>query len=120
METPDRPETSERTHRIATLNDLLRRTMSPQFGQVLITQGIQSLEKPLLSQAMALVQSFSDFSDDNDPHGEHDFGAIRLADGTRIFWKIDYYDSSLTYGSEDPADSTKTTRVLTIMLAEEY
>lgn len=120
METPNLPEISERTHRIATLNDLLRRTMSPQFGKVLMTQGIQSLEKPLLSQAIALVQGFSDFSQDNDPHGERDFGAINLADGTRIFWKIDYYDRNLEYGSDNPADSAKTARVLTIMLADEY
>jgi len=41
-------------------------------------------------------------------------------DGEKIFWKIDYYDRSLTKGSEDPSDSTRTTRVLTIMLASEY
>lgn len=124
MERPDHndaaPEGSERTHRIATLNDLLRRTMMPQFGKVLLTQGIQSLEKPLLSQAIALVQGFTDFTADNNPHGERDFGSINLPDGTRVFWKIDYYDAKLEYGSDDPADPVKTKRVLTIMLADEY
>jgi Protein of unknown function (DUF3768) len=52
-------------------------------------------------------------------HGEHDFGSFTLA-GRKFFWKIDYYDKELRYGSENPADPAATTRVLTLMLASEY
>ena len=50
------------------------------------------------------------------PHQEHDFGSIEEA-GVRFFFKIDYFDRKTEFGSADPA---VTTRVMTIMLAEEY
>ena len=59
------------------------------------------------------------FDEGNDPHHEHDFGKIEVV-GNEIFWKIDYYDKTMDNGSEDPADPSKTSRVLTIMLASEY
>ena len=59
------------------------------------------------------------FNADDDPYGERDFGAFEH-EGEKLFWKIDYYDSDLTYGSEDPNDVEKTHRVLTIMLASDY
>ena len=39
--------------------------------------------------------------------------------GTTVFFAIDCYDLDLTYGSEDPADASVTTRVLTIMVRED-
>ena len=63
--------------------------------------------------------SFDRFDEENDPYGEHDFGALEL-EGERLFYKIDYYDQSLSAHSPDPSDETVTKRVLTIMLAEEY
>ena len=44
----------------------------------------------------------------------------RDAEALRHLFKIDYYDASMKFGSEDPADLSKTTRVLTIMLAEDW
>jgi uncharacterized protein DUF3768 len=65
------------------------------------------------------VRCFDQFDPDNDPHKEHDFGSFEFA-GQTIFWKIDHYDLAVQCGSEDPADPAVTTRILTIMLAEEY
>jgi hypothetical protein len=55
----------------------------------------------------------------NDPHEEHDFGAFEV-EGHKIFFKIDYYDATLTCHSPDASDPAVTKRVITIMLAEEY
>ena len=49
------------------------------------------------------VQSFSNFTKDNDPHGEHDFGSFEV-EGETYFFKIDYYALDMEGGSEDPAD----------------
>jgi hypothetical protein len=82
-----------------------------------LTQGIAG--RPDTEVILTRVAAFDAFSEDNDPHGEHDFGSFEQ-NGDAIFWKIDYYDKSLQAGSPDPADPAVTTRVLTIMLAEEY
>ena len=50
---------------------------------------------------------------------EHDFGSFE-ADGHTIFFKIDYYDETLSVHSPDASDPAVTKRVITIMLAEEY
>jgi hypothetical protein len=67
------------------------------------------------------VRTFSNFEPANDPHREHDFGSIAIANGETVFWKIDYYaDAAMEYGAEDPADPRRSFRTLTIMLAAEY
>ena len=55
------------------------------------------------------MSQFSEFTPDNDPHGEHDFGSFTLV-GREFFWKIDYHDRGMIHGSEDPTDPEKTTR----------
>ncbi len=103
--------------KIRELNDRFRTTMTG--GRVTMTAGVDALPLNERRRALAMVARFSGFTPDNDPHGEHDFGSVTAA-GRKFFWKIDYFDAKMEFGSEDPADPTKTTRVLTIMLVSEY
>ncbi|MFA5879832.1 MAG: DUF3768 domain-containing protein [Candidatus Margulisiibacteriota bacterium] len=107
----------KKTEKIRKLNDLFRQTFL--FGKVFLTQGITALSPEIQSQIAKQIQSFNNFNKENDPYGEHDFGSFELED-LKVFWKIDYYDLSSNFGSEDPANPAVTQRVLTIMLAEEY
>jgi Protein of unknown function (DUF3768) len=84
-----------------------------------MTAGVNALPSDVKAMVIQRVAIFSEFTADNDPHEEHDFGNFELA-GRKFFFKIDYFDANMEFGSEDPADPTKTTRALTIMLAEEY
>lgn len=110
--------TNEKTRRIAELNDQCRKALG-LAGRLVQTQGISALPPEDQSAIRERVERFDAFTPDNDPHGERDFGAFEH-EGRRVFWKIDYYDPTLTSGSEDPSDPKQTTRVLTIMLASEY
>ena len=107
----------EQATTIAVLNDQFRTTLAG--GKVMVTRGVSELGSTAVGDLLVEVRTFRCFTGDNDPHGEHDFGAVDY-DGHRVFWKIDYYDPSLTVHSEDAADPAKTVRVLTIMLADEY
>jgi len=102
---------------IRELNDSFRSTFTG--GRVLITPGIDALPSDVQAIILRRVATFSEFTDGNDPYGEHDFGSFHVA-GRHVFWKIDYYDHRMEGGSEDPSDPHKTQRVLTIMLASEY
>lgn len=102
---------------IATLNDAFRRSFTG--GRVVLSAGVAALPSVARAALLAAVRGFDCFDADDDPHGEHDFGAVTVA-GYRCLWKIDTYDLSLRCSSPDPTDPAVTIRVLTIMLAEEY
>lgn len=66
-----------------------------------------------------------EFNSDFDPHGDRDmittiYGTTKTGERVLVYAKIDTYDNSLQFLSPDPSDDAVTTRVLTIMLAEEY
>jgi Protein of unknown function (DUF3768) len=106
-----------KTARIRALNDELRQNFAG--GVAVMTPGIAALGAEAVARIVKTVAVFDDFCHANDPHEEHDFGAFDT-DEHRVFFKIDYFDASLTYHSPDPADPSVTKRVITIMLAEEY
>jgi hypothetical protein len=103
--------------RIRELNDHLRRT--GRGGMVLLSCGVAALSVPTVKRLFDRIADFEDFGPDNDPHGEHDSGAVDF-EGASFLWKIDYLDRARVAASPDPADPRVTVRVLTVMLAEEY
>jgi hypothetical protein len=103
--------------RVRALNDAFRRTFVG--GAVMITAGVEALPVEQRRSLLTKICAFNAFTDDNDPHGEHDFGAVDEG-GVRCFWKIDYYDRDMTMHSPDASDPDVTMRVLTIMRTDEY
>ncbi len=121
----DRPEDGPRE--IARLNDWLRANITnPGNNRVMMTIGIAALVGDVTlfrgfrkrAELLRAVRDFDRFDRRNDPYGEHDMGSFEF-EGAPCMWKIDYYDLDLSAGSEDPADPSRTVRVLTIMRADE-
>ena len=102
---------------IRDLNDQFRKTFIG--GKVMMTQGIQALGDDEVALILLGIQRFDKFTVDNDPYGEHDFGSFKH-NGEKVFFKIDYYDKAMEFGSPDPSDAAVTMRVMTVMLASEY
>ena len=106
--------------KIAKLNDKLRKNMfNPGKNKVVITSGVATLSLIDRMNLLKKIIEFNDFNAANYTYKEHDFGRIEHK-GINYFFKIDYYDNDLIYGSEDASNEDITTRVLTIMCADEY
>lgn len=111
---------------IAEQNDRFRNTWGADhsvLGQIVFTRGVADLSPVAKAIIMQRVQHFSEFTKDNDPYGDHTFGAFEFeiaGNSYSIFWKIDLYDTAYNMGSENPSDVSVTRRVLTILHASEY
>jgi Protein of unknown function (DUF3768) len=103
-----------KTARIRPLNDELRQNFAD--GMAVMTPGVAALGAEAVRRIVKTIAVYDDFCHANDPHEEHDFGAFD-ADGHRIFFKIDLYEEP---DVKDSNGEPAVTRVLTIMLAEEY
>jgi hypothetical protein len=108
---------TSKTEQIRVLNDDLRQHLPT--GTAVMTPGVAALGQEAVDRIVKTIAVYDAFCHANDPHEEHDFGSFE-AEGALIFFKIDYFDKSLTYHSPDPTDPNVTERVITIMLADEY
>ena len=121
--------------KIAKLNDQLRAQIlnahtgfSTAFkSKIVFSHDVSKMSEEDQKEILEIVRDYKTFSEDNNPHGEKDFGAFNFCSNDsiyetpeRYFWQINYYDNDLKYHSDDATDSSKTTRVLTIMKASEY
>ena len=102
---------------IAALNDRARQRLD--HCRWILTKDVLAYDPIIVAELLIAVEDVDNFTAHNDPYAEHDFGAVKL-NGNTFFWKFDYYDLDLQMHSPDPSDTNVTTRVLTIMLAEEY
>lgn len=116
MDCQDEKTCAQRTRRIRELNDRLRTT--GKGGKFYMTRAVADLPSQTTAALLLELEQFNDFTRNNDPWGEHDFGSVSV-DGVAYFWKIDAYDLNLEFGSPDPADDAMTQRVLTLMTADD-
>jgi len=61
----------------------------------MMTAAVSALPNDVRARAIELTRTFDDFTPDDDPHNEHNFGSFEID------------DQSMQYGSEDPGDSKK-------------
>ena len=84
--------------KIAEQNDRFRRTWGADFsvpGQIVMTRGVADLSPAAKAIIMQRVQRYDVFTEDNDPYGDHGFGAFEFEIGGNsyhIFWKIDLHE----------------------------
>lgn len=115
-------DTTSRTATIARLNDDARLGLDHR-ARVLFTSNCLETFRPTPETHVAFVQAellkafrHCEFAAESP---EHDFASILHRD-RKVWMKIDYYDLTCDYGSEDPANAAITTRVITILLPEDY
>lgn len=114
--------TVDRTETIARLNDRARFGLDPKARVTFTRNCLAAFCDPdaievvvIQAQLMAAFRNCA-FAEDSP---ERDFGTVEFRD-RKVWMKIDYFDADLQYGSDDPADPSVTTRVLTILLPEDY
>lgn len=103
--------------KVRLLNDFLRKTFLG--GKIVMTASVAALDEVVRAEVLNRVKLFNDFTEDNNPHGENDMGFFEVRGGTYWF-KIDYLDRAMEYGSPDPSNPQVTTRLMTIGEQSDY
>jgi len=88
-------------------------------GKLVMTRGVSANGPGFHMVLLERVAQYDDFTFENDPHGWHDFGEVKVND-TRVWFKIDLYDTAYEMGSDRPHDPAHTRRVMTLLLPDEY
>ncbi len=97
----------------------------PRRGRIVFAGGLAQEDRSKQIAAAQAATLDNNFTSENDPHGEHDFGAVTVPGSSsfkefKIFWKIDYYSSSeMEDGADDPS-ALQAYRVLSIFYPDDY
>jgi len=108
---------------VAFENDLFRKRTPGLKGKYYFSEGVQAMLESVEDKTAATEKLFqlladsSEFTKDNDPYGERDFGVFYY-DDKKLWFKIDYMDPQTGYWS-DPK-TTNPFRILTILFPSEY
>ena len=85
--------------RIRELNDTFRKAFDAKLGKVVMTAGVSEFGADIKVKIMMAVQAFSEFSEENDPHGEHDFGSFELFTKSSPFLSLRCQDVDVDLGA---------------------
>ena len=110
-------DTQPSRKKICDLNDVFRQTFIG--GRVVITAGVNAHADETNAAVIAKVKTFTAFTSDNDPHGELYFANFEEV-GEKFFGRLTIPTPRWNPDWKIPADESVATRVLSILLAEEY
>jgi hypothetical protein len=105
--------------KIAECNDRLRISLDQRLGAIMLSHAVAATHLAVQMSVREAVKTFSAFTPENDPNGEHDFGEFEVGE-ERFCWKIDYRESGVAIWRDATADPERRLRTLTIMFADEY
>ena len=110
--TPEQLSKINDTLRVNLITNTGRASCEGITGRLIVTRSVADMPGDQMIAILSAVAHFRDFTEDNDPHGEHDFGSVSLM-GEKWFWKFDYYDEHFEAFGHD-------VHVLTIMNSTDY